>query len=52
MLKPAAAIVGQVALYGAFAAFIGYFATDPVYRQIPDDVALIKISFSHLGDRE
>ena len=52
MLKPAAAIVGQVALYGAFAAFIGYFATNPVYRQIPDDVALIKISFSHLGDRE
>lgn len=51
MLKPAAAIVGQVVLYGAFAAFIGYFATDPVYRQIPDDIALIKVSFSHLGDR-
>ncbi|HEX5802615.1 MAG TPA: hypothetical protein VFY24_06300 [Azospira sp.] len=50
MVKPAA-IVGQVILYGAFAAFIGYFATDPVYRQIPDDVALIKVSFSHLGDR-
>ena len=52
MLKPAAAIVGQVVLYGAFAAFIGYFATDPVYRQIPDDVALIKVSFSHLSNRE
>lgn len=52
MLKPAAAIAGQVVLYGAFAAFIGYFATDPVYRQIPDDIALIKVSFSHLGDRE
>lgn len=52
MLKPAAAIVGQAVLYGAFAAFIGYFATDPVYRQIPDDVAVIKVSFSHLGDRE
>ncbi|MFC5300315.1 hypothetical protein [Azospira restricta] len=52
MLKPAAAIAGQVVLYGAFAAFIGYFATDPVYRQIPDDVAVIKVSFSHLGDRE
>lgn len=51
MLKPAA-IVGQVVLYGAFAAVIGYFATDPVYRQIPDDIALVKISFSHLGDRE
>jgi len=52
MLKPAAAIAGQVVLYGAFAAVIGYFATDPVYRQIPDDVAVIKVSFSHLGDRE
>ncbi len=52
MLKPAAAIAGQVVLYGAFAAFIGYFATDPKFKQIPDDVAVIKVSFSHLGDRE
>lgn len=51
MVKPAA-IVGQVILYGAFAAFIGYFATSPKYKQIPDDVALIKLSISHLGDRE
>ena len=51
MLKPSA-IVGQVILYGAFAAFIGYFATSPKYRQIPDDVALIKLSISHLGGRE
>jgi hypothetical protein len=52
MLKPAAAIAGQVILYGAFAAFVGYFATSPIYKQIPDDVALIKLSISHLGDRE
>ena len=51
MLKPAA-IAGQVVLYGAFAAVIGYFATDPVYHQIPDDVAVIKVSFAHLGERE
>ncbi|HMW18115.1 MAG TPA: hypothetical protein PKN13_10850 [Accumulibacter sp.] len=51
MLKPVA-VVGQVILYGAFAAFIGYFATSPKYRQIGDDVALIKLSISHLGDRE
>ena len=51
MLKPAA-IVGQVILYGAFAAFIGTFATSPKYRQIPDDVALLKLSISHLGERE
>lgn len=51
MLKPTA-IVGQGILYGAFAAFVGYFATSPTYQQIPDDVALIKLSISHLGDRE
>ena len=51
MFKPAA-IVGQIILYGAFAVFIGYFATFPRYRQIPDDAALIKLSVSHLGDRE
>lgn len=51
MIKPSA-LVGQVILYGAFAAFIGYFATSPKYHQIPDDVALIKLSISHLGDRE
>ncbi|SBT06246.1 conserved hypothetical protein [Candidatus Accumulibacter aalborgensis] len=51
MLKPAA-LVGQVILYGAFAAFIGTFASSPKYQQIPDDVALIKLSISHLGGRE
>ena len=51
MPKPAA-IAGQVVLYGAFAAFIGYFATSPKYRQIPDDAALIKLSINHLGERE
>jgi len=50
MLKPTA-LFGQLILYGAFAAFIGYFSTSPKYRQIPDDVALIKLSISHLGDR-
>ena len=51
MLKPMA-IVGQIVLYGAFAVFIGYFATYPLYRQVPDDSALIKLSMSHLGGRE
>jgi hypothetical protein len=51
MLKPSA-LIGQVILYGAFAAFIGYFATSPTYRQMPEDAALIKLSISHLGDRE
>jgi hypothetical protein len=51
MVKPVA-IIGQIVLYGAFAAFIGYFSTNPIYRQIPDDVALVKLSMSHLGSRE
>ena len=51
MTKPAA-IVGQIILYGAFAAFIGYFSTSPTYRQIPDDVALIKLSMSQLCGRD
>ena len=51
MAKPAA-IVGQIVLYGAFAASIGYFSTAPRYKQIGDDVSLIKLSMSHLGDRE
>lgn len=51
MIKPSA-IIGQIVLYGAFAAVVGYFATSPTYQQIPDDVALIKLSMSHLGGRE
>ena len=51
MAKPVA-IIGQVVLYGAFAAFIGYFSTNPTYHQIPDDVSLVKLSMSHLGGRE
>ena len=51
MPKPLA-LIGQVILYGAFAAFIGYFATSPPYRQIPEDAALIRLSISHLGERE
>ena len=51
MAKPVA-IIGQVVLYGAFAAFIGYFSTNPTYKQIPDDVSLVKLSMSHLGGRE
>lgn len=50
-IKPAA-IAGQVVLYGAFAAFIGYFATDPRYQHLPSDHALVKLSLAHFGDRE
>ena len=51
MPKPVA-LIGQVVIYGAFAGFIGYFSTNPTYKQIPDDVSLVKLSMSHLGGRE
>ena len=43
--------VGQALLYAAFAAFIGYFSTSPPYRHLAPDQALIKLSFSHHGQR-
>lgn len=42
---------GQALLYAAFAAFIGYFSTSPAYRHLAPDQALIKLSFSHHGQR-
>lgn len=35
--------------YAAFAAVIGYFSTAPVYRQLGDNEAVLKLSFSHSG---
>lgn len=35
--------------YAAFAAVIGYFSTSPVYRQLGDNEAVLKLSFSHSG---
>lgn len=35
--------------YAAFIVFIGYFSTAPAYRQLGDDEAVLKLSFSHSG---
>lgn len=35
--------------YAAFAAVIGYFSNAPVYRQLGDNEAVLKLSFSHSG---
>lgn len=43
---------GQAVIYAAFAVLIGYFASHPVYRQIPDGQAQIKLSFSHGAARK
>lgn len=42
---------GQVAFFAALAVFIGYFSASPAYRQVPDGMAQIKLSFRHGGAR-
>lgn len=37
----------QALAYAAFAAFIGYFSTSPAYRQLAENEAVVKLSFSH-----
>ena len=37
----------QVVAYATFAAFIGYFSSAPAYRQLGDNEAVLKLSFSH-----
>jgi hypothetical protein len=44
-------MIGQALLYAAFAAVTVALATSPAYRHFPEDQALIKLSFSHAGDR-
>ena len=45
-------ILGQIVLYAIFIAFIGYFSTSPAYTFLPPDMALIKLTFSHAGQRK
>ena len=40
---------GQAALFALFAVFIGYFSTAPRYRHLPEDAALLRLSFKHPG---
>lgn len=44
--------VGQAIAYALFAVAIGYFATRPAYTHLDPDKALIKLSFSHAGQRK
>jgi len=43
---------GQFLFFAAVAAFTGYFSSQPVYRQIPEGMAQIKISFAHGAARK
>jgi hypothetical protein len=40
---------GQALLYALFALTIGYFSTDPPYRVLGDNEALLRLSFMHAG---
>ena len=42
----------QIPAYTAFAAFVGYFSSSPPYRHLAPDRAVVKLSFSHAGERK
>ena len=42
---------GQIAFYAAFAAAIAVFASWPIYHQVPEGSAQIKLAFNHSGER-
>ncbi|MGI9464788.1 MAG: hypothetical protein ACR2OM_12650, partial [Aestuariivirgaceae bacterium] len=44
--------IGQLGFFAVVAAFIGYFSSQPVYQQIPDGMAQIKLSFAHGAARK
>jgi len=43
--------LGQGLAYLLFIVFIGYFSNSPAYTHVPSDQALIKLSFTHAGQR-
>jgi hypothetical protein len=45
-------ILGQIVMYAMFIAFIGYFSTAPAYTFLALDQSLIKMTFSHAGQRK
>jgi hypothetical protein len=42
----------QAALYGAFAATLGFFSTSPAFEPLPPGHALIRLSLNHAGQRK
>lgn len=44
-------LLGQAAAYILFVAFLGVFSVAPSYTYLEADLAVIKLSFSHAGDR-
>jgi len=45
-------LVGQLLAYATFALVLGYFSASPAYQHMDPEQALIKMSFSHAGERQ
>jgi hypothetical protein len=52
MTKAWVRYAGQAVAYAAFVALLGFFATAPAYSPIDPDAAMIKLSFTHVGQRK
>jgi len=52
VVRRIAAYGGQAVIYALFAAVIGYLSDSPAYEHYPPDRAMLKLSFSHGGDRK
>lgn len=48
---PLSRFAGQAVAYVLFAIFVGVFSDTPAYHPIAPDEAVIKLSFSHAGER-
>lgn len=51
-MRSAVRYLAQAVLYAAFVAVVGYLSAAPRYMHLPPDEALIKLSFSHAGERK
>jgi hypothetical protein len=51
MLYEPVRLIGQSVFFAAAAAFIGYVSGHPVYRQVPEGEAQIKLALQHAGAR-
>jgi len=51
VLKPLP-LIGQAVVYLVFAVFLGFFSDSPAYVHFPPEKALIKLSFTHGGERK
>ena len=50
-MPSALSFAGQAVVFAVVAAFVGYFAAHPVYHQVPEGDAQIKLALQHGGAR-